>query len=98
MAPTSIGQTTGPDFAALLRRHREAAALSQEALAEKAGLSARAISDLERGVKTRPHLETVRLLAEALRLDAAARAELAMAVRPAANPSGAATRSGVGEL
>lgn len=68
-------------FATVLRQHRVAAALSQEALAEKAGLSTRAISDLERGVKTRPHLETVRLLADALDLDAAARATLAAAAR-----------------
>ena len=53
-------------FGALLRHHRVAAALSQEALAERAGVSTRAVSDLERGVKTRPHLETVRLLADAL--------------------------------
>jgi transcriptional regulator with XRE-family HTH domain len=38
----------------LLRQYRVAAALSQEALAERAGLSARTISDLERGVKTSP--------------------------------------------
>ena len=37
----------------LVRRHRTAAALSQEALAERAGLSVRAISDLERGVHQR---------------------------------------------
>ena len=33
----------------LVRRHRAAATLSQEQLAERAGLSVRAISDLERG-------------------------------------------------
>ena len=74
----------GESFAALLRQHRVAAALSQEALAERAGLSARAVSDLERGVKTRPHLETVRLLADALGLDEDARALLAAAARPPA--------------
>src|SRR5215204_4863662 len=55
-------------FAALLRRHRIATGLSQEALAERAGLSARAISDLERGARRAPYRETVRLLAEALGL------------------------------
>ena len=59
----------------MVRRHRIAAALSQEALAERAGVSVRAISDLERGVHRVPRLETVRLLAEALRLGAAGRAE-----------------------
>ena len=55
-------------FGDLVRWHRTAAALSQEALAERAGASARAISDLERGVHQAPHLETVRLLADALGL------------------------------
>ena len=55
-------------FAALLRRHRVATGLSQEALAERAGLSVRAISDLERGARRAPYRETVRLLADALAL------------------------------
>ena len=63
-------------FAALLKQHRLAAALSQEALAERAGLSVRAISDLERGVHRTPHLDTVRLLARALRLAGGSRADL----------------------
>ena len=57
-----------PGFGDLLRRHRTAAALSQEELAERAGVSVRALSDLERGVHRAPRLETVRMLAEALGL------------------------------
>ncbi|MGI8854917.1 MAG: ATP-binding protein [Thermomicrobiales bacterium] len=57
-----------PSFGDLLRRFRLAAELTQETLAERAGISARAISDLERGVKKRPQRETVRLLADALAL------------------------------
>ena len=68
----------------LLRHHRTAAALSQEALAERAGLSVRAISDLERGVHQVPRLETVRLLADALALSEAGRAELLAAAHPQA--------------
>ncbi len=60
--------TQTPLFADLLRRHRAAAGLSQEALAAVAGLSARAISDLERGIILRPHRDTVALLAAALTL------------------------------
>jgi len=62
--------TTGglPPFAALLQRHRMRAGLTQEGLAERAGLSARGISDLERGIKIRPHSYTVRQLADALHL------------------------------
>ena len=37
------------DFGGQLRRHREAAGLSQEELAERAALTAKAISALERG-------------------------------------------------
>ncbi len=59
---------TAERFADQLRRHRQAAGLTQEELAERSGLSVRGISDLERGVKQRPHPETVRLLATALDL------------------------------
>ena len=63
-------------FGTLLRQHRTAAGLSQEELAERAGLSRRGISDLERGVHGSPHPATVRRLAEALDLDQAQRAAL----------------------
>src|SRR5215510_1215825 len=66
----------------LVRRHRTAATLSQEALAERAGLSVRAISDLERGVRQVPRLETVRVLAAALERPESDRAELLAAARP----------------
>jgi predicted ATPase/transcriptional regulator with XRE-family HTH domain len=70
-------------FGEILRRLRATATLSQEELAERAGLSARGISDLERGVRRAPHLETVRLLADALALDPADRAALLAAARTA---------------
>jgi predicted ATPase/transcriptional regulator with XRE-family HTH domain len=82
MAPNAGPLQATATFADLLRQHRIAATLSQEALADRAGLSVRAISDLERGVKTRPYLETVRMLADALALDLADRAALATAARP----------------
>ncbi|NEK56280.1 XRE family transcriptional regulator [Geodermatophilus sabuli] len=71
------------EFAALLRRLRGAAALSQDELAARAGLTAKAVSALERGERRRPHPHTVRALADALGLDPAARAELSAATRPA---------------
>ena len=61
-------------FAAELRRLRGQARLTQEELAEAAALSVRSISDLERGVVTTPQKETVRLLADALRLIGPSRA------------------------
>ena len=68
-------------FGSLLRRYRLAAGLSQEQLAERAGLSARAVSALERGVRQAPYRETVRLLADALALSAADHAGFEEAVR-----------------
>ena len=55
-------------FGDILRQHRVAAGLTQEDLAEQAGLSLRGISDLERGVRRAPHRGTVLRLAAALRL------------------------------
>jgi len=46
-----MGAEPLPTFGTLLRRRRVAAGFTQEALAERSGLSARAISDLERSVK-----------------------------------------------
>src|SRR5688572_766860 len=74
---------TRPAFGEVLRRVRSAASLSQEALAERAGLSKRGISDLERGARLAPRLETVRLLADALALQDDDRQALLAAARPA---------------
>ena len=52
-------------FGKVIRRRREAAGLSQEDLAEEAGLHRTYISLLERGLRT-PTIEVVRQLAEAL--------------------------------
>jgi predicted ATPase/transcriptional regulator with XRE-family HTH domain len=62
--------------AALVRRYRITAGLSQEALAERAGISVRGLSDLERGLSRVPRLETLTRIAAALDLDAASRAAL----------------------
>ncbi len=68
-----------PTFGELLRHARRAAGLTQEELAARAGVSADAISVLERGLTRAPHQETLNLLAEALHLapDERARWELA---------------------
>jgi transcriptional regulator with XRE-family HTH domain len=69
-----------PGFGTLLRRYRVAVGLSQEELAERAGLSARTVGDLERRVSHAPRKDTVELLAQALDLGVPERAALAEAV------------------
>jgi tetratricopeptide (TPR) repeat protein/transcriptional regulator with XRE-family HTH domain len=89
-------------FGAQLRACRYAAGLSQEALAERSGMSIRAIGDLERGRTTRPHPDSVRRLADALGLVGPARAELlatyavgaADVTRLQASPDGEQSRVG----
>ena len=65
-----------PSFGELLKRLRVGAGLSQEALAERARMSAHAISSLERGARRAPYRDTVALLQDALGLDPTDRALL----------------------
>src|SRR5215213_1263501 len=85
-------------FGDLLRRHRVLAGMSQEELAERASLSARAISDLERGVKRTPRRDTVQLLVEALELSGDARTAFVTAAREPAgcDPDDACAAAGRG--
>lgn len=79
-----------PTLADLLRRYRATAGLTQEALAERARLSTRAVSDLERGARRLPRPATIALLAAALNLSAAERAALQAAARRPIAPTPAA--------
>jgi len=74
--------TEHTSFSILLKRYRLAADLSQEALAARAGLSARAISDLERGIYRTPRSDTLELLMGALSLAAHQQTLLRAAARP----------------
>ena len=58
-----------------LRRLRKRAGMSQELLADRAGLSPEAVSLLERGRRS-PRMTTMRLLADALELDPPTRQRL----------------------
>ncbi len=82
-----------PPLATRVREYRLAAGLSQAALAEAAGLSLRGVSDVERGLKARPHPATLRMLADALGLDASQRAELAALISPASVSSSVPARA-----
>lgn len=68
-------------FGGELRIRREKAGLTQEQLAEAAGLSVDAVSALERGVRSRPRGATVDALARGLRLGLADRQALQEAAR-----------------
>jgi transcriptional regulator with XRE-family HTH domain len=62
-------------FADLLREHRGAAGMTQEELAEAAGVAVQTIVKLESGITRAPQTGTVAKLASALRLDSQQRAE-----------------------
>ena len=83
--------TREPDvsFGERLRRLREAAGLTQEELAERAGVTPDAIGALERGARRHPYPTTVRALADALGLSAEERAALVASLpkRGAAAPT-----------
>ena len=64
----------------MLRGLRESRSLTQEELAERAGLTAKAIGALERGERRRPYPHTVRSLADGLALDDDERSALVAAV------------------
>jgi predicted ATPase/DNA-binding XRE family transcriptional regulator len=68
-------------FAELLRRLRADARLTQEELAEAAGLSPRSVSDLERGINRTAQRGTAVLLADALHLSGPRRERFIAAAR-----------------
>ncbi|HEV2375355.1 MAG TPA: helix-turn-helix transcriptional regulator [Streptosporangiaceae bacterium] len=68
-------------FGGLLRRLRAEAKLTQEELAEAAGVSPRSVSDLERGINRTAHKETALLLSDALSLAGPVRALFVAAAR-----------------
>src|SRR5438270_3075277 len=66
--PRVVESDGSESFGELLRDHRRAAGLTQEELAERAGVSPRSISELERGGAHIPRRDTVTMLARALGL------------------------------
>jgi predicted ATPase/DNA-binding XRE family transcriptional regulator len=86
MTPTTPARKPA-EAAFLIRRYRRARGLTQQALAEQAGVSAGAISYLERGLTHTPHRDTLRALVEALSLSEQETAALELALRRAAIPA-----------
>jgi tetratricopeptide (TPR) repeat protein/transcriptional regulator with XRE-family HTH domain len=77
----AVAEEPGLSFAGLLRQLRAEARLTQEELAEAAGVSPRSVSDVERGIHRTAHKDTAQLLAGALGLDGAARELFVAAAR-----------------
>ena len=80
-------------FGELLRQHRLDAGLTQAALAERAGLSVRAVQHLE-GSFGQPQRETTQRLAEALALTPERRAQFERAATPTPRRRAASRRTG----
>jgi predicted ATPase/transcriptional regulator with XRE-family HTH domain len=84
--PPAVEHAIQPSFATLLKRYRGSRRLTQESLAEQAGLSREAISALERGERQYPRADTVDLLVRALGLSDVEHAEMIKAARPPLRP------------
>src|SRR5580658_8695066 len=69
----SLKESRSMGFGEVLRGHRRAARLTLEQLAEVSGVSARTLSDMERGRSKGPRHRTVTALADALVLEGDAR-------------------------
>ncbi|GGU90163.1 hypothetical protein GCM10010211_65940 [Streptomyces albospinus] len=70
------------ELSPLLRQLRRKAGMTQETLAERAGVGVRTVRGLETGERADPRVTTVRLLADALGLTAEEREELLAAAIP----------------
>ena len=79
--PGHPARTAQANFGALLRAHRRRLPLTQEQLAERAGLSERTLRNLEAGRIRRPYPDTIRRLAEALNLTGEERQDFEAAAR-----------------
>ncbi|MER5882969.1 helix-turn-helix domain-containing protein [Streptomyces sp. NPDC001941] len=85
-APAASPAGAGPaqdstPLGSLIRAHRLRIGLTQRELADLSTISVRAIRDLEQGKARRPRTDTIRLMADALRLGPRARAALEAAAQ-----------------
>jgi DNA-binding SARP family transcriptional activator/tetratricopeptide (TPR) repeat protein/DNA-binding XRE family transcriptional regulator len=98
-----MGEQGGGRAGGLVRASRQKAGLTQRQLAAAAGVSVGVVRDLEQGRTTRPHGESVRRLARALRLSRRQARDLSPAARgtlesPAGPPRGPAGELRIGVL
>ncbi|MEU3406190.1 helix-turn-helix domain-containing protein [Streptomyces sp. NPDC006670] len=80
-APAAGPAQDSTPLGSLIRAHRLRIGLTQRELADLSTISVRAIRDLEQGKARRPRTDTVRLMADALRLGPRARAALEAAAQ-----------------
>jgi class 3 adenylate cyclase len=73
-----------------MRQYRWETGMTQEVLAERAGLSVRCLSDLERGVNLRPRRDTINALIRALQLSPIQEGIFRVAARPVPGVAGLA--------
>jgi predicted ATPase/transcriptional regulator with XRE-family HTH domain len=76
-----MARDAGEEFGDLLRRYRTESGLTQEELAERAAISARTVSDIERGLRFSVYRDTARRLADALELHGLDRTAFEQAAR-----------------
>lgn len=95
-----MGDRHGSRAGPLVRGSRQRAGLTQRQLAAAAGISVGVVRDLEQGRTTRPHGESLRRLAHALRLNQEQTGELILAAQgqALAAPPGPPSRGQVGAL
>ncbi|WLQ37209.1 helix-turn-helix domain-containing protein [Streptomyces castrisilvae] len=79
--PPQHTPATSATLGSLIRGHRLRIGLTQRELADLSTISVRAIRDLEKGKAQRPRTDTVRLIADALRLGPRSRTALEEAAR-----------------
>ncbi|GAA2213519.1 hypothetical protein GCM10009850_089820 [Nonomuraea monospora] len=95
-ATAGAGAGAESSSGALLRGWRQRALLTQEQLAERAGLNVRTVRRLESGGLWQPRTTSVLLLAQALELDGEERALLASVARGVTAAAGNGERAGEG--
>lgn len=93
-----MADVSGATLAQLLKSLRLSAGLTQEELAEAAGISTRSVSDLERGVSRTTRKDTARLIADALGLSGSARELFEVTARGRVPDGGQADQRDAGTL